>query len=189
MSLPARRARIIGGLLLSAAAAGVAWFSYVQSIAPLRQREREARIAITSLHERLEKARAAIQEVRTLESDAQTVRKQMDLLAKDLPAGSAMIWMPELLKQHFAAFGLHASTVRMNTVREEPDLPGFCRGYWSVGLPLTETSGSAMGSLLAVAEFEQQHPLVKVLDFAIRPDPENPDGRIALLNVAALIRK
>ncbi|MCE9609489.1 MAG: hypothetical protein K8R23_04620 [Chthoniobacter sp.] len=183
------QAWLIGGLLIGCGAAGLAWFGYQRSLAPLQQSAREAGVATASLQERLEKARVAIQEVRTLESDAQSVRRQMDQLAMDLPDGPAAVWMPKLIKDHFAAFGLSVAIVRMNTVRAEPELPNFRRGYWAVGLPIVENTRSAAGTLLAVAEFEQQHPLVKVLDFAIRPDPENPQRRMALLNVAALIRK
>ena len=189
MRMTANRTRMLGGLLLGSVAVGVAWSSYAQSLAPVLQREREARGATANLSGRIARARSAIQEVHTLEGEAQEVRRQIDRLGQALPEGPANTWMPELLKQHFAAFGLRVCIVRMNTIREEPDLPGFCRGYWSVGLPLAEAGRSAAGSLLAVAEFEQQHPFVKVLDFAIRPDPENPQGRIALLNVAALIRR
>lgn len=189
MSVTLHRARLIGGMLLGCAAAGLAWFGYQRSLAPFEQSEREARVATASLRERLEKARVAIQEVRTLEGDAQTVRRQMDQLAMDLPDGPAAVWMPKLIKDHFAAVGLPVSIVRMNTVRAVPELLSFRRGYWSVGLPIGETAHSAVGPLLAVAEFERQHPLVKVLDFAIRPNPENPRRRVALLNVAALIRK
>lgn len=178
-----------GSLLVGSIALGVAWWSYSQSIDPFLEREKEARDAIASLKERVGRARTAIQDVRALESDAQTVRRQIEELGRSLPEGAATTWMPELLKQHFSAFGLNTSIVRMNVIRAEPDLPGFCRGYWSVGLPLGEASRSEAGSLLAVAELEQQYPFAKVLDFAVRPDPENPQGRIVLLNVAALVRK
>lgn len=191
MSMPAERARMTGGLLLllGCLAMGVAWGGYTQSIAPLQLREMKDRGAIADLHARLETARAAIRDVRKLESDAQVVRAQIARLAQEIPAGPAMVWLPELVKTHFAAFGLHGGIVRMTTVLEEPDLPGFRRGYWSIGIPLPEARSSAAGSLLAVSEFEQQHPYVKVLDVAIRPDPENPQGRVALLNLSALIRQ
>ncbi len=189
MSMPTSRVRMIGGLLLGSIAVGVAWSSYDQAGAPFRLHEREDRDAIFGLRARVEKARTTIQEVRKLESDAQVVRSQIARLEQEIPAGPAMVWLPELVKTHFASFGLSGAIVRMNIVRGEPDLPAFRRGYWSIALPLPEGSRSAAGSLLAVAEFEQQHPFVKVLDVAIRPDPENPQGKVALLNVAALIRK
>jgi len=189
MRVTAAETTMLRGLLLGAAAVGVLWLGYAHSIEPLLRRDREDRSASAQLREQIARARAEIEAVRALENEAQAVRRQIDQLRRAMPEGSALVWMPEQLKRHFARFGLAGSTVRTNTMREEPDLPGFCRGYWSVGLPLGGSGCSAAGSFLAVAEFEQQHPFVRVLDFAIRPDPENPGGRIALLNVAALIPK
>jgi hypothetical protein len=181
--------RLLVALPLVLAAAGLAWWTSVLSVAPWVERERRARAESAALKTRLEEAHAAIQKVRDLESDAQAVRRQIDQLAQEIPPGSATVWLPELVKEHFPKFGMNDVIVRMNTIRDVPELPGFHRGYWSVGVPLAETPRSAEGALLAVAEIEQQHPLVKVLDFAIRPDPEHPQGRVALLNVSALIRK
>jgi hypothetical protein len=189
MNIATRWTRTIAGLALGAIALSVAAWSYAQSIAPFQQREREARSAALDLRARIGNARVAIEDFRKFESDSQEIRRQISQLGQDLPEGAAATWMPEMLKTHFAAFGLDASIVRLNTVRDEPDLPGFNRAYWSVGVPLAEAAGNEARSLLAVAEFEKQHPFVRVLDFAIRPDPERPAARIALLNVAALIRK
>lgn len=189
MNQPPVSMRTLGGIVLGIAAAGLAWQSYATSIASFRQQEGNARNAIASLHERLGDARAAIHNVRTQEEQAQQIRAQIATLLQALPEGAAATWMPEVIKQHFAAFGLEASTVRMNAVRAEPDLPNLRRGYWSVGVPLAAGTRRATAPLLAVAEFEQQHSFIKVLDFAIRPDPENPQGQVMLMNVAALIRK
>jgi hypothetical protein len=93
------------------------------------------------------------------------------------------------LKEHFARFGLSVSVILMTTVREELDLPGYGCGYWSVGVPVAGGNHKAAGALLAVADFEQQHPFVKVMDFAIQPDPTDPAQRIAVLNLSALYRK
>ena len=189
MKMTEIRSRLLLALPLVLAAAGLAWWTSALSVAPWVERERKARAESAALKTRIEEAHAAIEKVRTLESDAQTVRRQIDQLAQEIPPGSATVWLPELVKAHFQKFGMNDVLVRMNTIRDVPDLPGFRHGYWAVGVPIAETPRSAAGALLAVAEFEQQHPLVKVRDFAIRPDPENPQGRVALLNVSALIRK
>jgi hypothetical protein len=94
-----------------------------------------------------------------------------------------------MVKEHFARFDISVPLVRLNTIQEEPELPGFEHDYWSVALPITAEGRNIAAMLVAVAEFDQQNPFVKVLDFAIRPDPENPGGRVGLLNLTALIRK
>lgn len=189
MSAPKNQSRMTSGWLPAVAIAGVTWWACGRLIAPSLEREKDVQGAIADLREKLAGARNTIHEARILETEAAAVRWQIDRLEQEIPAGSAMIWLPEMVKKHFAGFGLNVGIVRMNTVRDEPDLPGYQRGYWSVGVPIEEANHHAAGALLAVAEFEQQHPFVRVLEFAIRRDPENPAGRIAVLNVAALIRK
>ncbi len=189
MSMPVPRFEILRGMLVVAVGAGVLWWAGGQLIAPYLERERVARSVVAELREKIDAARIAIRDAQNVESAAEAVRWQIERMEQEIPAQSAMVWLPELVKKHFAGFGLSVSIVRMNAVRDEPELPGFSRGYWSVGVPVTEANHNAEGALLAVAEFERQHPFVKVLDFAIRPDPEAPQRRLAVLNVAALIRK
>lgn len=173
-----------GGLAVVAS-----WTFYAQSIAPLRQREKEARHSIAALKGQLADAREPIGAVRELEARVSRERGELNSLLKDLPAGSAMIWLPELVKGHFGSFGIAVEVVRLNTAVEEPGLPGYQRVYWSVALPIGEAARNVTGLLRAVAELEQQNSFVKVLDFSVQPNPENPGLRMGALNVAALVRK
>ena len=173
-----------GGLALTAA-----WAFDQQALAPLRQRETEARGSIAALEARIADAHRAVGEVRALEAQVSSERSELDSLQNDLPAGSAMIWLPALVKGHFAHFGIAVTIVRLNTTLDEPGMPGNSRGYWSLALPIDEAGRNVTGLLFAVAALEQQHSFVRVLDFGIRPDPENPGRRVAGLNLAVLIRK
>ena len=189
MSEVTNRPKMARAVLAASGVAGMAWWACGQLIAPFLEREKADRSVIARLQEHTERARIAIREVQALESGSAAVRAKIAQLDNEIPAESAKVGVPALVKQHFAGFGLSEAIVRMNAVREEAALPGYSRGYWSVALPIPEADRSAAASLLAAAEFEQRHPFVKVVDFAIRPDPENPSRRIALLNVAALIRQ
>ncbi|MEQ1862920.1 MAG: hypothetical protein ABMA13_23610 [Chthoniobacteraceae bacterium] len=170
------------GLALAAGCVGYQW-----SIAPVRQRESEGSRSVSALRQQIDGARKAIGEVHTLEARFSRERHELDTLHGDLPSGPALVWFPERVKEHFARVGSGVVIVRLNTTMDVPDLPDFRRGYWSVGWPIDEAAGNVSGLMLAVAEFEQQNAFVRVLDFAIRPDPENPGGRMAALNVTALI--
>jgi hypothetical protein len=77
----------------------------------------------------------------------------------------------------------------MDSVQEEAGLPGCNRGSWSAALPLLESDQKVTGALLAVAELEQRYPFVKVVDFAVQPDLEDPARRVAALKLIALFRK
>ncbi len=187
MKAPTVRSRILMGLLV-VTVSGAAWWRCTASIAPFGQREAKDQAESAGLRERLEKMQAVIREVGILEQTAGNARQQIASLQVEIPAGPASVWLPEQVKKHFARFGLTEAVVRMTTVQEVPDLPDHRRGYWSVALPIGDASYKAVGAFVAVAEFEEQHPLIKVLDFGIRPDSENPQSRVVLLNLKALVR-
>lgn len=175
-------------LLAAGVAAAGGWAFYSTQISPLRERERTTRHRIAELSGEVQGARRAMEEMRAQEGQATEARAEVDRWNQDYPAGSATAWVPELVESHFARFGIDVAIVRLNTTLEEPELPGYDRAYWSVGMPIAEAN-KARASLLAAAEFEQQYRFVRLLDFAIQPDPHDVSRRIAVLNLSALIRK
>jgi hypothetical protein len=180
---------MLRGWLPALLVAGAAWGLCGPLINPYVEREKVDREAIVGLRGQIESANTALVELKTLEANASAARSRIDRFEQEISGPSALVSLPDDVKRHFARFGLNASIVRMNTVREESDLPGYSRAYWAVTLPIAEAGHTAAGSLLAVAEFEQQLPFVRILNFAIHPDPEAPARRIAQFNLAALIRK
>jgi hypothetical protein len=79
--------------------------------------------------------------------------------------------------------------VRLNTTRDEPNISGCERDFLSVALPIDDAGRNIPNVIAAVADLDQRNPFVRVLDFAIRADPENPARRVGSLNLAALIQK
>ena len=189
MRKPAHQEERLSWIFPAVLAAGVAWWACSPLITPYRELEKADRETIAGLRGQLNDAHSLIDNARTLESKTEALRSQMDRLDREIPGPSEQGLLPEQVKKHFARFGLSVSLVRMNRVEEEFDLSGYDRGYWSVSLPIANAQAKVAESLLAAAEFEQQHPFVKMRDFVIQPDPDNPQGRIALLNLEALIRK
>ena len=165
------------------------WEKHASLLAHLEERETDALRGAADLSERLEKAQATIAEIQAKETAAGRVRSELKRLEYAHPEGSASIWLPVLVKEHFARSGIAVRLIRLNSIQDEPDISGYERGVWSVALPVEEAGRNATKLFLAVADIEQQNPFVRVLDFAIRPDPENPGGRVASLNLSALIRK
>jgi hypothetical protein len=162
---------------------------YGRSIAPLRQEETETLREIADLRERVESARKTIAEIREQEKDADRIRNELERIENDLPAGSAMVSVPALVSEHFARFGISVPLVRLNRTQDEPSIPGYGRGFWSVALPIDEAGRNIPILLVSVADLDQRNSFVRVLDFSIRPDPETPGGRIGTLNLTAVIRK
>jgi hypothetical protein len=170
-------------------ALAVAWEYHGEFIAPLRQREAETQREIADLSERLADARTTMAGIQAQEKDADRVRSELERLREELPKGAAMVALPEMVKGHFAKSGINVPLIRLNTTQDCPDLPGYAHGYWSVALPIGDAGPKVTAMLLAVAELEQRDPFLRVLEFAIRTDPENPGGRMGSLNLGTVIRK
>jgi len=172
------------GLVL---AAGWGW--YRGTVGPLGEQEQEALRDAEDFAGRIENAQRTITEIKANDEEAERVRRELDRLYRELLAGSAMFSMPPLVREHFARFGIPIRLVRMNSTKDEPDIPGHERSFWSVALPIDEGGRNIFKMLLAVADLDQEKPFLRVIDFAIRPDPENPTARMASMNVSVLNRK
>jgi hypothetical protein len=184
MKLPA-----LPAILLSAFAAVGAWNGYTHFVLPPKKQAAEFTTQADAMRARTEAARRTISEIHAKEPDADLANAELGKLDGQLPSGAAMIWLPELLKTHFGGFGITVPLIRLNTIQDDPELAGYSRGYWSLAVPIDGESRNTPTLLLAVAELEQQSTFLKVLDFDIRPNPEQPDGRLASLNVSVLFRK
>ena len=186
-SAKASKRRATAACCVVALAAGLGF--YWISIAPLTQQETEARRIVSDLRGRIESARITIDQVRAAEQNAGSSQGELERLQGDLPAGLTIISAPTLVREHFARFGIAVSVVRLNTTQNEPDIPGYQRGFWSVALPIDAASRNIVPMLRGVADLDQQNSSVRILDFAIRPDPVTPGGRVGVLNLAGLIPK
>jgi hypothetical protein len=162
--------------------------SYVRWTAPLRQEEAKILRDMAELGERITGARRAISEVRHQEMDMGSTRSHLKRLQGDYPDGSPMVWVPTLVKDHFARSGNVAPLVRHNTNHHDPEIPGYERGFWFVGLPI-EARQNISTMVLAAVDLELQNPLLRMLDFAIRPDSDNPAQHLMVINIAVLAPK
>ena len=177
------------GLLAAGMALLAGWDYQAALVAPLRAKESEDLRDVANLNERIAAAQKTIAEIQAKESGAGRIRGELIRLQDDLPAGSAMVTLPGLVKVHFGRSGIAVGLMRLNTTRDEPGSPGYQRHFWSLALPIDDAGRNITKMLLAVADLDREHPFLKVLDFAIRPDPEHPGGSMASLNVSTLIRK
>lgn len=158
-------------------------------IAPIRKRGNDLRRRLGELNQSFEAARKTMQRVTEMEQATAQARGEMNRLHGDPGKGSALVWLPKMVKEHFKQVGIAVTTIRLNAVQEEPGLPGYTRAYWGISLPLEDGGKSVTAVLLAVTEMEEQNRHLKVLDFAIQPDVDNPLLRTAAFNIKALIRK
>ena len=176
-------------VLTGAVLVGSLWFFHSKAITPLRLLEKDSRKSLAELREHLDSARKSIGEIKDSEREAGKALSELNGLLGPRTEDSVMVSFPESLKEHFLRFGIQVSVVRLNATRDEPDLSGYQRVYWSVGLPVAEADRNATGLLLAVAELEKQDRFIKVVDFALQRDAEDPRLRTASINLLALVRK
>ena len=141
------------------------------------------------LHGRIVEAQRLIAEVDTLDIRQHLSASEGIPLSANLPSGSAQVWLPELVKKHFTNAGLDVSIVRLNSLLDIPETRNFQRGYWSVGVAVEENGKNIPDLLTAVAQFERQNTFIKVLDFSVAQDPENPGKRIAGVNLTTLVAR
>ena len=173
------RCLAIGSLVL---AAGAVFYEQTNRFSQARESAK--------LHGRIVDAQRLIAE--SMQFDARLLEKAAPSEASlnmNLPVGSAQVWLPEMVRKHFKAAGHEVAIVRLNSLHELPESREFQRGYWSVGLPVDDSGDDVPGLLTAVAQFERQNSYVRVLDFTIAADPENPGKRIAGMNLTTLVPK
>lgn len=183
--MPWTRTLVLAGAVVLVAG----WLFYGDSsIGALRERERDLRSQIADLRVGMQAKIETIKDVRALEQKANDSRAELDRLESGFPADSPLVWIPARMERHFRRLGFQEPVVRLNSTRDEPELPGYQRIFFSVGLPLREGSEDLSSVLRAVAKLEQAEPVVRVIDLAIQADPLSPPARAAAITVVALGR-
>ena len=183
---PWRFRHYVFGVLLSGTCC---WLLMAEGIRPLRKRDRANQEKTAELRNEAAAARRTIQDVQDKERETAPVQAEFERWSRERPADSAVVWFPERISAHFKRFAVATAATRLNTILEDPDLPGFQRSFWAVELPLGAGVGEISKVLLAVSELERAERHVRVIDFAIRPAAENPQAQTAVLNCSTLARE
>lgn len=175
---------VTGGVMAMAA-----WLYYRDTLVPVQERGRALVEQIRDLDRRVNEARNLLRECQALEAETANARVAVHRLERDLPSGSALFWVPARLKEHFRRFGFAEPLARLNSTVEDPDLPGYQRIFWTIGLPVDYDSKNLGAVMLAVADLEQTDRVARVIDVTIQPDPENSRRRDAAITVVSLVKQ
>lgn len=176
-------------VLIGGAALGSVWLFSHYAITPLRQHEKDSVRRVEELRQRLGSAHAELRGIGNPEQESEDERSALDGLLGGSALKSTMVSFPDGVRRHFARFGVPLRIVRLSTIQEMPDLPGYQRVYWSVGLAVSEADRTLAGLLISVAELEEQNRPIKVLDFTLQPDAEAPGSRTVGINLVTLLPK
>ena len=187
--MPGVQSTIVRWALVGGALLGFACLVYRQTIIPCRLRERDLLRQRLEVQEQLKAAHRTLREVKDTEQESAQARAALNRLLGEDGRGSPMVSLPESIRQQFARAGLPLRVIRLNTIQEEPHLRGYQRVYWSVGLPIPEVDRIVTALLSEVVKLEQADRFIKVVDFALQPDAEDPRLRTAAINIMALVRK
>ena len=170
---------------MAGAIAGAAWLLYRGGIAPLQTEH----LSLRQKHEDLrQKIAATHQELTTLKDSDQKVaevRARLNAMLSD-QAGDPLVNFPRKMQEYFGQFGYPSCNVRLVTTRQAADLSDYQKIYWSIGIPIPETEPNLQQLLVAVTALEQGDRYIKMTDFAVEADPQNPNLRVASLNLVVL---
>jgi len=162
---------------------------YFGEVMPLRERDERLERYLAKNREMLSVEREKIDQAREREQQTAQARADLSRLLGYLPERSASVRLPLLTKEHFQKIGFQPSVMRLNGIRQENEMLQCRVAYMGVGVPLGRTPKDMSGYLIAVAEFEEQHPFVKVLDFSVGVDALEPQRLMGGFNFTALVRE
>lgn len=175
---------------LTAAAALLATVAtYFYEVVPLRERNERLQQSLRATREARARDWAQIRQAREREQETAGARAEISRLLGYLHEGSAAVEMPLLAKKHFHRFSFEASVVRLNALRNESGLQHCQTAYLGVGVPVERGGQDVAGLLLAVAELEDQNKFVRIVDFSLGPDAEDPRRLMGGFNFSALVRE
>jgi hypothetical protein len=167
----------------------VGWWLYAQQIAPLQRQETGTRAAIADLRGRINAARSSLTAIDDLQQQTGNLPARLQEIHGDISADSALAWLPQRVKGHFARFGLPIGATHMVSMQDEPELPGYRRSHWTVGLPIEGGNRKIGALLLAVEGLENEERFVRVIDCVIQPVQEDSSQHKVSMKLLALVRE
>lgn len=173
---PARHATIQGKLGRNVLAAGVAALGvliYATVVLPDQQRNRAEARKIQELTSEISSGRAIVQRVRDLESLTSEARAELHNRLGEFAGRPLEEWLPQLVWDHLKGARPLQIALQPEGVWSEDGLPGYQRNAWKAQVSV-DGGGDSMSRLFrAVAELAAELRFIKVVDFAVHPNPQN----------------
>jgi len=176
-------------VVLCGTALVLAWQFQIWMLHPLNLQHEDFIRQRTELQNNLRSAHEKLVAIKDSEVKVGEARATLNRLLGQHRDTPTMVSFPNEMEAHFSHFGFSSAVVRFVTAREDRDLPGYQRVYWSIGLPIPRTDRNVAGLLLTLSDLEKQDRFIKVIDFALQPDAEDPSLRTASINLMILSEK
>ena len=172
---------VLGSLLLI----GLVYVYFNMLLGPLAARQASTRQSIADLEPQIAAAQAQIQKTAGLEATAPKSAQTLAQVGAMIPEGSPVAWFPKRLADFFKSRGVDKAATRMNNEAEDKSLPGFRRISWSVDVPRVDFIPFAA----AVAQLENDDPLVEISTVQIDTSREDVDSQHILMTLNNLVKQ
>jgi hypothetical protein len=161
------------------------YFSFF--LGPLNRSRQVMQASIGDLQGKLGNSKSEMTKTTNLEKQASAATTRYAALTNLSPEGAPIAWFPPRMKIFFSNQQIDRITARLenNVSYNEADLSNWMRYNWMLDLP--QTDFSTLGK--AVAELENNEPLLSINRINIHALPDNPQFQQVNLNVATAILK
>jgi hypothetical protein len=174
---------MLGGILVLVALYG--YFSML--LGPLGDREKRALATMKDLEPKIKKANTQIVRTRAVQEGdpyAEAAAGVHAAMESKIPAGAAIVWLPERLSSFFARHGIRM-IAKPESEANDPTLPNYRVATWAVSFPEVEFGTFAS----AIAALENEEGLAQIISFRIEAKPTNVESQSASLKFTTLVKK
>jgi len=165
-------------------AIGVVYGYFDFLLGPLRAKTRSTAASVTALDPEISKANAQMLRAKAIAKEAPPVEASIATINGMIPEGAPVAWFPVVINDLFKRAGFEKSTTKLTTEAADKELAGYRRITWAIELPKVDCL--AFGA--AVAELENQEPLVEIQSVAIETLREDPEAQRVLLTVNNIVK-
>jgi hypothetical protein len=132
----------------------------------------------------VQKARAQLRRLAEVEASAPKASITIGSIDALIPEGAPVAWFPTQIGDFFKKQGVDKITTRLASEVAEKELSGYRRINWSVELPKADATTFAP----ALAQLENQEPLVEVQGITIESQREESEFQRVLLSLNSIVK-
>ena len=172
---------VLGGIML----VGLVYVYFSMLLGPLTQRQASVRKNIADLDPQIAAAHSQVKRTAAIQEAAPKATETLAQVSAMIPDGSPVAWFPTRLGDFFKKQGVDKTATRLSTEFADKNLPGYRCITWSVDLPRVDFIPFAA----ALAQLENEEPLVEIATMQIDTTRENADSQHILMTVNNLVKR
>ena len=161
------------------------YFSFF--LGPLNKSRNGMLVKIKDKQSKLDSSKNDLAKARTLEQQAKAATARFAALKALNPEGAPIAWFPPRIKVFFANHQIDKAVARLenNIGFKQTELSAWMKYSWSIDLP--QADYATLGK--ALAELENNEPLLSVTKITIRALPDQPQAQQVVLVASNVIEK